>query len=310
MKIVFMGTPDFSVPTLQALINHDNYDVIAVFTQPPRPAGRGHKVQLSPIHQLAEQHQLPVYCPVSLKKENEEAVALLSQADIAVVVAYGLLLPKIILDAPTWGCVNIHASLLPRWRGAAPIQRAIEAGDTVTGVTIMQMDIGMDTGDIISMKEVPITSTTSCQQLHDRLSDVGSQLLLDTLAEAGNWNTVPQPEKGVTHATKLRKDESIISWQLTATEIGQKIRAFTPWPGCFMEYKGERIKVLEYIIVDEKTSEIPGTVIDDQLTIACGKGSLLRPTKLQRPSRKAAATAEILRGFPIIKGEVLACDIN
>lgn len=304
MKIIFMGTPDFSVPTLKALIDQ-GHEVLAVFTQPPRPAGRGHKVQLSPVHQLAEEYYIPVHCPVSLKRDNEAVVTLLKQADVVVVVAYGLLLPGVLLEAPKHGCLNIHASLLPRWRGAAPIQRAIEAGDAETGVTIMQMNEGMDTGDMVAVERCDIGAHTTGQLLHDSLSCMGADLLIEVLKQGGAWQKTPQPLDGVTYAAKLTKPESCIDWSKSAVEIAQKIRAFTPWPGAYFECHEEKIRVFSYELVEGCSDVVMGEVVDDRLTICCGEKTLLRPTKIQRPGKKMADTEAVLRGFSIEKGTQL-----
>ncbi len=234
-KIIFMGTPDFSVKPLNALIEA-GHDVVAVYAQPPRPKDRGQKLQKSPVHLFAEEKNIPVFTPNSFKKDLEAVAHFQSlKADFAVVAAYGLLLPKVILDAPKYGCVNIHASLLPRWRGAAPIQRSILAGDQSTGITIMQMDEGMDTGDMLLKDEVAITDQTTASSLHDQLSEIGSDLIVQALIEHAKkgFSPIAQSEHEATHAPKLQKEEGAINWQMRAIEIGCKIRAFTPWPGVY-----------------------------------------------------------------------------
>lgn len=307
LRLVFMGTPDFSVPCLQALIDA-GHDVVAVYSQPPRPAGRGHKERPSPVHRAAETHGIEVRTPKSLKgsKEQDEFRAL--KADIAIVVAYGLILPQAILDAPRLGCVNVHASLLPRWRGAAPIQRAIVAGDKETGVTIMQMEAGLDTGPMLARATVPITATTTAQELHDRLSELGAELLVKTLPAlaAGAITPEPQPDHGVTYAHKLEKHEGRIDWSRPARELDRLIRGFTPWPGAFFMLNGEQVKLLAAELVEDAPGAQPGTVLDDRLTIACGQGAL-RIRRLQRPGRKPLDADAFLRGVPLKAGTRL-CD--
>ncbi|MBF0325948.1 MAG: methionyl-tRNA formyltransferase [Alphaproteobacteria bacterium] len=302
MRLAFMGTPDFSVPILAALIDA-GHQVAAVYSQPPRPAGRGHKEQPTPVHAFAQHQGIMVRTPKSLKSEDEQQAFRDLDLDVAVVAAYGLILPLSILAAPRRGCLNVHASLLPRWRGAAPIQRAIEAGDSETGVTIMQMDQGLDTGAMLLVDRLPITAATGAQGLHDQLSEMGARLMVDALARLDQLVPVPQPEDGVTYARKLAKDEGKLDWARPAAELDRLVRAFTPWPGVWCEAAGERLKVLEASLADGAGP--PGTVLDDQLTVACGQGGL-RILKAQRPGKGPVATADLLRGFALPPGTRLA----
>ena len=292
MKVIFMGTPDFAVPVLESL--DENYEVIAVYTQPPRPAGKGYKLTPSPVHQKAEELGLPVYTPTSLKKEEEQKIFAELKADVAVVCAYGLILPKIILDTPKRGCINIHASLLPRWRGAAPIQRAIQAGDSESGVTIMQMDVGLDTGDMLMKETFPITAETTGQMLHDALSEIGSRLIVRTLAD--NPIPTPQPNEGVTYAEKIQKSESLIDWQKSADELAHLIMAFNPYPATYSLLNGERIKLLTAYATNKTTDKPAGTILDSDLHIACGNGTVLKVTMLQRAGKKAMTTEDFMKG--------------
>ena len=303
LRLVFMGTPDFSVPILESLI-HEGHEVAAVYSQPARPAGRGHQVRPSPVAAAAEARGIPVFTPKSLKAAEEQEAFAALKPDVAVVAAYGLILPKAILDAPRHGCINVHASLLPRWRGAAPIQRCIEAGDHVSGVTIMQMDAGLDTGAMLLMQDMPITPTTTGGSLHDDLSALGARLIVQALKrlEAGSLLAEPQPPEGVTYAAKLAKEEGRIDWRRTSTEIDHQIRAFTPWPGAWFDFRGERIKLISAKPVEGQGE--PGQVLDDQLTIACGEGALRLDT-LQRAGKASMAAADFLRGFAVPAGTLL-----
>lgn len=305
-KIVFMGTPSFAVPTLQAL--HDaGHHVVAVYSQPPRPAGRGQKEMPSPVHQLAESLGIPVYTPVSLKEPAEQQAFKALGAEIAVVAAYGLLLPKAILEAYPFGCINIHPSLLPRWRGAAPIQRAIMAGDAETGVVIMQMNEGLDTGDMLMFVRVPLPPRVNAGQLHDSLARLGAQLIgmtLDGLSER-TIRAIPQPETGVTYAKKIRKEEAYIGWNQPVHAIDCLIRGLSPWPGAYTMLDKEVIKILEAEpVIEHKPMSTPGQVMDHQLTIACADGAI-RPLKVQRPGKKIMDTEEMLRGYPVPPGTQL-----
>lgn len=302
MKVVFMGTPDFSVPVLEALATH--HEVICVYTQPARPAGRGNKLVPSPVQQAAEKLNIPVRTPVSLRKDNATQEFQELGADVAVVCAYGLILPQGVLDAPKMGCINVHASLLPRWRGAAPIQRAIEAGDSQSGVTIMQMDAGLDTGDMLLKGIVPIDENTTAQVLHDALSKQGAELIIKVL------NNMPAPEKqpetGITYAEKIQKSEALIDWALPAQQIKNKIMAFNPYPAAYFLLNGERIKIFNAKVEEASTSAPVGQVLDDELLIACGNSTALRLTELQREGKKRMFAADLLKGFELKKGFNLA----
>ena len=302
MKVVFMGTPDFSVPVLEALATH--HEVICVYTQPARPAGRGNKLVPSPVQQAAEKLNIPVRTPVSLRKDNATQEFQELGADVAVVCAYGLILPQGVLDAPKMGCINVHASLLPRWRGAAPIQRAIEAGDSQSGVTIMQMDAGLDTGDMLLKGIVPIDENTTAQVLHDALSKQGAELIIKVL------NNMPAPEKqpetGITYAEKIQKSEALIDWTLPAQQIKNKIMAFNPYPAAYFLLNGERIKIFNAKVEEASTNAPAGQVLDDELLIACGNNTALRLTELQREGKKRMFAADLLKGFELKKGFNLA----
>jgi methionyl-tRNA formyltransferase len=302
MRLIFMGTPDFAVAALRALLA-SSHRIVAVYTQPPRPAGRGQVAQTSPIHRLAEAVGLPVRTPVQFKDPAARAELAAFGADLAVVAAYGLILPQAILDAPRLGCVNIHASLLPRWRGAAPIQRAIEAGDAETGVTIMRMTAGLDTGPMLLAERVAIGPTMTAGELHDRLAERGAALLLRALQglEAGTLAATPQPDAGVSYARKIEKAEARIDWRRPAAEIERRIRAFNPVPGAWFEAGGERIKALMGEIARDARPAAPGTVLDERLTIACGAGAL-RLLLVQRAGKAAMAAEEFLRGRAVEPG--------
>ncbi|MEX0367735.1 MAG: methionyl-tRNA formyltransferase [Ruegeria sp.] len=301
MRLIFMGTPDFSVPALQAL--HDaGHDIACVYTQPPRPAGRGKKDRPSPVHTRADALGLPVRHPTSLRNDAAQADFAVLQADIAVVVAYGLILPQPILDAPTHGCLNIHASLLPRWRGAAPIHRAIMAGDTETGVCIMQMEAGLDTGPVLMREATAIHPTETTADLHDRLSDMGARLIVKTLDTLPDLTAQPQPEQGVTYAHKIDKAEAAIDWSGDATDVDRQVRGLSPFPGAWFDHDGTRIKVLGSELADGTGG--PGTVLDDHLTVACGTGAV-RLTRLQRAGKGAQDADIFLRGTALPKGTKL-----
>ncbi|WP_374310323.1 methionyl-tRNA formyltransferase [Dongia sp.] len=306
MRLVFMGTPDFAAAALAALIDA-GHEIAAVYSQPPRPAGRGQDLRKSPVQVLAEQHGLPVRMPASLKSPEAQAEFAALKADIAVVAAYGLLLPKAVLAAPRLGCLNIHASLLPRWRGAAPIQRAILAGDTQTGITIMQMDEGLDTGAMLRREELAIGPAMNAGALHDALAGMGARLIVETLA-GPLPAPVPQPAEGVTYAAKISPAEAEIDWSRDAAEIERQIRAFAPVPGawCLME-DGARLKVLAAAVV--KKSGAPGIALDDNLTIACGQGALSL-TLLQKAGKKAMSSQDFLRGQKIPAGTGFAGPIK
>ncbi|KAB2668894.1 methionyl-tRNA formyltransferase [Brucella intermedia] len=304
MRVVFMGTPEFSVPILTAIIGH-GYEVVAVYTQPPRPAGRrGLELTKSPVHEKAEQFGIPVFTPKSLRSAEEQDVFASLEADVAIVVAYGLLLPQAILDAPRLGCYNGHASLLPRWRGAAPIQRAIMAGDAETGMMIMKMDAGLDTGPVAMAEKVAITPDMTAGELHDRLSMIGADLMIRALGalERESLALQPQAEEGVTYAAKIDKAEARIDWSKPAKDVHNTIRGLSPFPGawCEMEINGavERVK-LQRSTLGEGRGE-PGTVLDDRLTVACGEGAV-RLVTLQRSGGKPLPAQEFLRGAQVTK---------
>jgi methionyl-tRNA formyltransferase len=304
-RLIFMGTPGFALPALAAL-HEAGHDIAAVYTQPPRPAGRGQKPTPSPVHAYALQHGLPVFTPESLKSEEAQALFASHHADAAIVAAYGLLLPQQILDACPLGCINIHPSLLPRWRGAAPIQRSIMAGDSQTAIVIMQMDAGLDTGDMLLVKPYPIAPGTSAGMLHDTLSQESAPLLLQVLQglHEGSITPVKQPATGVAYAKKITKAEAAIDWRQPASPIHQHILGLSPTPGAYFTYKGETIKIFEAAASVTPVAAPPGTILDDQLTIACQPGTL-RPLILQRPGKKRVTVEELLRGFPIPQGTVL-----
>jgi methionyl-tRNA formyltransferase len=306
LDLVFIGTPEFAATILSGLIAA-GHRIAAVYTQPPRPAGRGHRLQPSPVQALAERYDLPVRCPTSLRDPEAQAEFAAFQADAAVVAAYGLILPAPILAAPRLGCLNVHASLLPRWRGAAPIQRAILAGDRETGVTIMQMDEGLDTGPILLQETVPIGPQTTAGELSEQLATLGARLMptaLDGVAR-GTLGARPQPHQGVTYAAKLRREEAWLDWRKPAAALERQVRAFDPWPGAYLLGRGERIRVLRAEL-HATTAAAPGTILDANLTIACGAGGL-RPMVLQRAGRGALDTAAFLRGFALPPGTVLPC---
>ena len=301
MRIIFMGTPDFSVPVLEALVDA-GHDVVAVYSQPPRPAGRGKKDRPSPVQSKAEALGLTVRYPVSVRTDEALAEFQALNADIAVVVAYGLILPQSILDAPVKGCLNIHASLLPRWRGAAPIHRAIMAGDEEAGVCIMQMEAGLDTGPVLSRHTVSIGESETTQQLHDRLSDIGATAIVDALAQVDRLDAQPQPNDGVTYAAKIEKSEAVIDWSKPAIEVDRLVRGLSPFPGAWFEMNGTRVKVLGSTLVEH--SGTAGCVLDDELTVACGEGAI-RLTKLQRAGKSAQDAEQFLNGWPLPAGTQL-----
>lgn len=307
LDLIFMGTPDFAATILSALIEA-SHRVRAVYTQPPRPAGRGHRLQPSPVQALAEQRGIPVHCPATLRDPAAQAEFAAIPADAAVVVAYGLLLPKPILTAPRFGCVNVHASLLPRWRGAAPIQRAILAGDAETGITIMQMDEGLDTGLMLLRQAIPIGAKETAGQLAERLAALGAHLIVEALDGVARGVIEPcaQPEEGATYAAKLRRDEARLDWRRTAVELERRVRAFDPWPGAWFDGRGERLRVLAAEADPAAVPAAPGTVLDERLSIACGKG-IFRPLLMQRAGRGPLDTQALLRGFALPPGTVLPC---
>ncbi len=309
LDLVFMGTPAFAATILAALIEA-GHRIRAVYSQPPRPAGRGHRLQASPVQALADRHALAFRCPVGLRDPIAAAEFAELGADAAIVAAYGLILPPAILAMPRLGGVNVHASLLPRWRGAAPIQRALLAGDAATGITIMQMEAGLDTGPILMQREMQIAPTATAESLTTALAALGAGLVLAALdgIVAGTVAARPQPAIGATYARKLDRDEGRLDWRLPAAELERQVRAFEPWPGAFfISDAGERIRILAAAVPSEPPSDAaPGTVLDDGLAVACGAG-ILRLLRLQRPGRTAQDAAAFLRGFQIPPGTVLPC---
>lgn len=315
MNIIFFGTPDFSVSTLQALIDAPNISVGAVITQPDRPAGRGGKVAMSPIKQRAAMHNIPVFQPTSLRKEFHTIqgdIAQYGPFDIGVVIAFGQILPKEVLNFPKLGCVNIHASLLPRWRGAAPIQRAISTGDQTTGVCIMQMDEGLDTGAVYAEHHITIEPADTGATLHDKLALLGASSLVQALNEiaSGSLQAMPQSREGITYASKITTEECRIAWEKPAHEIALAVRAFSPWPGSFSMWRGKRLKIL-FAFESRHTlpsTTLPGTIVHAQgerLEIACKHGSVLCVTDLQLEGKKRMSAEEFLRGAALPEGEVL-----
>lgn len=298
MRVIFMGTPDFSVPVLDALVAA-GHEIAAVYCQPPRPAGRGKKDRPTPVHARASELGLEVRHPVSLKGAEEQSDFAALNADVAVVVAYGLILPQAVLDAPAQGCLNIHASLLPRWRGAAPIHRAIMAGDAETGICIMQMEAGLDTGPVLMRQATPIGAGETTAELHDRLSEMGAGLIVEALAQLPELTPEVQPEEGVTYAAKIDKSEAKVDWTRPAEEVDRQIRGLSPFPGAWTEIDGQRVKLLASCVT--KGAGVPGMVLDEAMTIACGDGavSLLR---LQRAGKGAQDVETFLRGFPVAQG--------
>ncbi|WP_067340085.1 methionyl-tRNA formyltransferase [Stappia indica] len=311
MRIVFMGTPEFSVPTLMEIVGQ-GHDVVACYTQPPRKAGRGMEERKSAVHQAAETLGIPVRCPQSLKSEEERAALAELAPDAAVVVAYGLLLPQAVLDIPVYGCLNLHASLLPRWRGAAPINRAIMAGDPETGVEVMRMEAGLDTGPVYMAEKLVIGQDMTAGELHDRLSVLGADLMVRALAALPRGGLVPTPQakEGVTYARKLDKAETRIDWTRPAREVHDHVRGLSPFPGawCEMEIAGrsERVKVLRSAL-DECASGEPGTLLTagDELLVACGSGAV-RLVQLQRAGKKPMPAAEFQRGAQLGAGARLS----
>lgn len=304
MRIIFMGTPDFSVPVLDALVTA-GHEVVAVYCQPPRPAGRGKKDRPTPVHARAEELGLPVRHPVSLKSDAEQQEFAALGADVAVVVAYGLILPQPVLDAPTHGCLNIHASLLPRWRGAAPIHRAIMAGDAETGICIMQMEAGLDTGPVLLHQATAIGTDETTAHLHDRLSIMGSELITQALTRLSDLVPIPQPEAGVTYANKIDKSEARVDWTRSAAEIDRQIRGLSPFPGAWTEMEGQRIKLLASRLTDGQGA--PGEVLNADLHVACGQGAI-ELLRLQRAGKGTQDKETFLRGWPVPAGTRLSAE--
>lgn len=299
MRLIFMGTPDFAVPALHALMAA-GHEIVAVYTQPPRPAGRGKAVRRSPVHEAAEAAGIEVRTPARVRKDvaEHEAFAALN-ADAAVVAAYGLILPKAMLDAPRLGCLNIHASLLPRWRGASPIQSSIVAGDNQSGVSIMQMDEGLDTGAVLLEEATSISASDTASTLHDRLAEIGGRLIVRALQEQPV--AVPQPEEGVTYAHMLKREDGRIDWSRSCEDIDRQIRGLTPWPGAFTTLNDVVLKIGVATPMPEQSGSDSGTAIDDALTIACGTGAL-RIERIQKPGRSMMNASDFVRGQAIPKG--------
>ncbi len=296
LKIIFAGTPEFSVKTLEALLQSP-HEVIAVYTQPDRPAGRGRKLTASPVKRVALQHNIPVYQPLTLRDEKEQDILARLGADVMVVVAYGLILPLPVLQTPRFGCINVHASLLPRWRGAAPIQRAILAGDMITGVTIMQMDKGLDTGDMLCKVQCPITHETTSAILHDQLAIIGAEVLIKTLAQLGQIKPEKQDATAATYAQKISKEEAAIDWSCSAEEIDRKIRAFNPWPVATFRCDNEIVRVWQAKVVMQTTDQAPGSILSRNMDVATGHG-VLQLQKIQFPGGRVLSVNDVLNAKP------------
>lgn len=302
MRLAFMGTPEFAVPSLDALVAA-GHEVVAVYTQPPRPANRGKKLTPSAVQTRAEELGLPVRSPLSLRTAEAQAEFAALDLDAAIVAAYGLILPQAVLDAPKFGCLNVHGSLLPRWRGAAPVQRAILAGDRTTGVMVMQMEAGLDTGPVRATTEIEIGSKTT-GELTAELAELGAELMVIVLQDMAAHPAIAQSGEGITYAAKIDKAETRIDFLQPAEVVERQIRAFNPAPGAWFEYEGERYRILEAQIIPAQP-QTAGEVLDDGLTIACGTDAI-RPTVIQRAGKPAMPTADLLRGKPIAQGTMLA----
>lgn len=304
LRLIFMGTPDFAVPTLLAL-TAAGHDIVAVYTRAPKPAGRGMDMQVTPIEREARRLALPVFTPKTLRDEAAQDAFASHNVDAAVVVAYGLILPKAVLEAPRLGCFNVHASLLPRWRGAAPINRAVMAGDKESGVTIMQMEEGLDTGAMVMREALPILPDMTAGELHDALAQQGARLMPVALAaaERGALSLTPQPEAGVTYAGKISKSETRIDWSKPADEVHNHIRGLSPFPGAWFELDGVRVKALRTTLAEG--SGAPGLALDDKLAIACGDGAI-RLVQIQRAGKQPMSADEFLRGTPVKAGTAVA----
>ncbi len=301
MRVAFMGTPDFALPTLKALIA-EGHEIVGVYSQPPAPAGRGKKLKPSPVHAYAEAEGLRVFTPKSMRDAAAQAEFATLDADVAVVVAFGQILPQVVLDTPKFGCVNVHASLLPRWRGAAPIHRAIMAGDQKTGVCIMQMEAGLDTGPVLVFAETDIGAHDTTLDLHDRLAAMGARLIGEAVMGLKRGTAVAQPQsaEGVTYAHKIEKSEARIVWHKSAAEIDRHVRGLCPFPGAWTEMGGERFKILSGTVVEGRSGE-PGVCLDDAMLIACGEGAY-RIDRAQRAGKGPMAREDILRGFSLPAG--------
>ncbi len=303
MRLAFLGTPEFALPALEALLDA-GHEVVRAYAQPPRPAGRGQRLRLSPVQAFAEARGIPVATPATLREPVLQQDFAALGLDAAVTAAYGLLLPPAILDAPRFGCLNLHASLLPRWRGAAPIQHAILAGDRETGISVMAMDEGLDTGPVLLVRRTPIGPETTGGALHDRLAQIAGEAVVAALEglENGSLEPVPQPEAGVTWATRIAREDSLLDWARPAAELERRVRAFAPRPGARFAFRGESIRVEAAIV--EAGGGPPGRVLDEGAAVACGEGAL-RLLRLQRPGRSAMDAAAFLRGFPLPAGTEL-----
>lgn len=307
-RIVFMGTPDFAVPALRALVEA-GYDVVAVYSQPPRPKNRGHKVIKTPVHILADAYNIDVYTPVNFRHVDDRTQLQNLNPDVIIVAAYGLILPQSVLDIPPLGCVNIHGSLLPRWRGAAPIHRAMLAGDAVTGITLMRMDAGLDTGDMIAENTMDLHTDHTFEVVHDLMSHMGADLLMEHLLDycAGHIDMRVQPDEGVTYAHKLTKDESLIDWTQPRDVIARHIHTLNPWPSTHTFYNGQRLKIRGVSrIIGAHSTHNPGTLIDDHAHVVCGDGGILSLDILQREGGSPLPKDAFLRGFPLPAGSVFS----
>lgn len=311
LRVGFMGTPDFAAVALQALLQ-SNHDIVCVYSQPPRPKGRGHKTIPSPVHALAESHNIPVFTPLNFKDQDSRDIFTAHNLDIAVVAAYGLILPQAILDAPRFGCVNIHGSLLPRWRGAAPIQRAIWDGDTQTGIGIMQMEAGLDTGPVMAEETCPITPQTTAPMLHDTLADMGARMIvqtLDILVQTGALPpATPQDDDRSTYASMLSKDDGRMNWSQDASAIDRQVRALNPWPATWCNHGDQRLKITDVSVVSDhppQTAEA-GTILDKKGHIQCGVGSVLKINTLQPAGKKAMDFASAVNGGYVQVGDILS----
>ncbi len=308
-RLIFMGTPSFSADILEALIQTQKYEVCGVYTQPPRKSGRGHKVQKSPVHVCAERYDLPVETPISLKTPMDQEHFSSQEADIAVIVAYGLILPEPILSAPKKGCLNIHTSLLPRWRGAAPIQHAIWAGDAETGVCLMKMDAGLDTGPVYATETLSIDAQETSGTLFNRLKETSIHVLLETLPAilSGDLSPVPQKEDGATYASKLTKEMGALDWGKSAVELERQVRAFNPQPGCWFVYQGQKLKVYEAEILEDVrcfSEEERGRILNKEFHIACAQGIFV-PRRIQKPGGTPLPLKEFVKGFSFTPGDAV-----
>ncbi|MCL2473960.1 MAG: methionyl-tRNA formyltransferase [Alphaproteobacteria bacterium] len=305
LRIVFMGTPDFAAAPLTAINNlckEEGHEIIAVYCQPPKPAGRGYQLQKQKVQIIAEELGLKCYTPVSLKNPEEQSQFSNLQADVAVVAAYGLILPKAVLEAPKYGCINIHGSILPKWRGAAPIQRSILEGDTETGITIMQMDEGLDTGGIIASGKTPITDTTTANELFKTLSDMGAELITETLRKLSRdkkLEITPQQDIGASYAKKLSKEDGRVSWSSTAEHISRQVRAL---PNCFFSLNTEIIKILKASVVSPESSKPEGILLSEDFVVSCGEHSMIKLDTLQRAGKKPMDGTSLLRGLRLTIG--------